>query len=439
MRRFSLGIVIRVSILVLLAFLGAYTWAKGNSGSLFIIFAGIVAAAFNLYHYTTMMNKKLSRIFDSIQYQDFAITFRADNEKGRSFQALNNSLNAVIKSFNQVRAEREATLHFIQAIIQHINVGILSYSSEGKIELINQAANKLLSIYKITHISSIKTQHPEIYDLMVSLASGESKLLRISNNELSLSVKEIILRDRKIRLIALHNIRSELQARELEAWQNLTKVLRHEIMNTVTPIVSLSETMRDIIEVDLSTVKDKAVQSGIDDLKRAISTVINRSKGIMNFVNAYREFTNIPLPLLVETNVSTLFKDLKALFESPEGGKIDFDIKNDFTLHCDPDQIGQVLINILKNAKEATSGMDSPSISVLSYLKDNHKTIEISDNGIGINSEEAEKIFVPFYTTKATGTGIGLSLSRQIMQMHGGVLEYVEDTKQGSRFLLVFP
>ena len=148
----------------------------------------------------------------------------------------NNSLNAVVKSFNQVRAEREATLHFIQAIIQQINVGILSYNTDGKIELVNQAANKLLSIYKLSHISSIKNQHPEIYHLMTNLPSGESKLLKVNNSELSLSVKEIILRDRKIRLIALHNIRTELQARELEAWQNLTKVLRHEIMNTVTPV-----------------------------------------------------------------------------------------------------------------------------------------------------------------------------------------------------------
>lgn len=439
MRKFSIGIIIRVSIIVSLSIMAAFTLTLGNVGLVGLIFFLLAISAYNLYNYSTTLNKKLSRIFDSIQYQDFAITFRADNAKGESFEELNNSLNAVIKSFNLVRAEREATLHFIQAIIQQINVGILSYNSDGKIEIINQAANKLLSIYKISHISSIKTHHPEIYDLMISMVSGESKLLRLHNNELSLSVKEIMLRDRKIRLVALHNIRSELQARELEAWQNLTKVLRHEIMNTVTPIVSLSETMRDIIEVDFSAVKDKEVQTGIDDLKRAISTVINRSKGIMNFVNAYREFTNIPLPALKEVTVSELFNDVSALFENADDTQIQFEIKNDFSLLCDPDQMEQVLINILKNAREATLGVIKPHISVAAYLKDQYRTIEISDNGPGIDSTEAEKIFVPFYTTKPTGTGIGLSLSRQIMQMHGGTLEYVDDKNQGSIFLLIFP
>ncbi|CAG0905612.1 unnamed protein product, partial [Darwinula stevensoni] len=230
--------------------------------------------------------------------------YNGNNAKGESFEDLNASLNAVIKSFNQVRAEREATLHFIQAIIQQINVGILSYNTDGKIELINQAANKIMGIYKLSHVSAINIQQPDIYQLMTTLPSGESKLLKVSNQEISLSVKEIILRDRKIRLIALHNIRSELQNRELEAWQNLTKVLRHEIMNTVTPIVSLSQTMRDIIDTDLKDVSGHQQVEGVKDLKNAINTVINRSKGIMNFVNAYREFTNIPLPNVSELHIS---------------------------------------------------------------------------------------------------------------------------------------
>lgn len=439
MRKFSIGIIIRVSIIVLLSTMAAFALTKGKIGLVCLIFFIIVITIYNLYNYATTLNKKLSRIFDSIQYQDFAITFRADNSKGDSFEELNNSLNAVIKSFKQVRAEREATLHFVEAIIQQINVGILSYNSDGKIEIINQAANKLLSIYKISHISSIKTHHPEIYNLMISMVSGESKLLRLNSNEFSLSVKEIMLRDRKIRLVAFHNIRSELQARELEAWQNLTKVLRHEIMNTVTPIVSLSETMRDIIEVDFSGVKDKELRSGIDDLKTAISTVINRSKGIMDFVNAYREFTNIPSPSLEEVKVSELLIHVSALFKSSEHATIDFEIKNDFSLLCDTYQIEQVLINILKNAKEATIDVIIPKISVSANMKDRHKTIEIIDNGPGINLLDVEKIFVPFYTTKATGTGIGLSLSRQIMQMHGGTLEYMDNKQLGSRFILVFP
>jgi len=438
MQKFSIGIMVRVSLIVGFSWLAAHQWAVGNFGISGCILLLIFFTAFNLFNYATTLNKKLSRIFDSIQYQDFAITFKSDNAKGNSFATLNNSLNAVIKSFNQVRAGREATLHFIQAIIQQINVGILSYNTEGKIELVNQAANKLLSIYKLSYISSIKNQHPEIYQLMTTLPSGESKLLKVNSGEISMSVKEIILRDRKIRLIALHNIRTELQARELEAWQNLTKVLRHEIMNTVTPIVSLSETMKDILETDLYTVTDPLQKSGVDDLKNAIHTVNNRSKGIMNFVNAYREFTNIPLPNLTEVNVSTIFQDVQALYETRDKQAIQFEIIHDFTILADPDQIEQVLINIIKNAVEATEMTQNPMISIRAYIDHQKKTIEVSDNGIGVLTEDSEKIFVPFYTSKPTGSGIGLSLSRQIMQMHGGSLEYLPNKPFGSRFVLIF-
>ncbi len=435
MRSFALGIAIRVVLIILCAFIGTWFWMAKNFGITIVIGGVLLYLSFNLYYYATALNKKLSRMFDSIQFQDFAITFRADNTKGDTFKELNNSLNSVIKSFNQVRAEKEASLHFIQAIIQQINVGIFSYDTQGKIELINDAANKLMGIYKLTHISSIKTNQPEIYQMMTTLPSGDSKLLKIPNIELSLSVKEIMLRDRKIRLVALHNIRSELQNRELEAWQNLTKVLRHEIMNTVTPIVSLSETMRDIIDHDLDDVSSKKQIEGVHDLKNAITTVINRSKGIMNFVNAYREFTNIPPPNLHDLSIQQLFEELKALFEQ---NYLTFEISNNYNLLADNDQLSQVCINLIKNAVEATSNTENPIVKIRAYTSQNLKIIEVTDNGIGISPDDAEKIFVPFFTTKSTGSGIGLSLSRQIIQMHAGRIEYEAGQNGGSRFFILF-
>lgn len=438
MRKFSIGILIRVLFITFFAFLTTFIWQQNKI--LLAIIVGFVFfyCVYNLYLYATSINKKLSRIFDSIQYQDFAITFRADNVKGDSFEQLNNSLNAVIKSFNQIRAEREATLHFIQAIIQQINVGILSYTNEGKIELVNQAANKMLSIYKLSHITSIKNQHKDIYDAMTTLPSGDSKLIKINNDEISISVKEIILRDRKIRLIALHNIRSELQARELEAWQNLTKVLRHEILNTVTPIVSLTETMKSIIDIDLNDVQKDIHKEAVIDLKQAVNTVIHRSKGIMNFVNAYREFTSIPLPNLAEVKVSDILKEVESLYEKRTDITIHFELVNDYTVLCDIDQIQQVLINLIKNSIEATEDVDIPKINILACNDGHLKSITISDNGSGLEKEDIEKIFVPFYTTKSQGSGIGLSLSRQIMFMHNGMLECEQSADGGASFSIKF-
>lgn len=437
MKKFSLGIVLRISFIVGWSFV--MTWAFFQKNYSLLIFSFLIEslAVLNLYTYVTSLNRKMKRLFESIQYQDFAITFKADNQMGKSFKDLNSDLNAVINSFNLVRAEREATLHFINAIIQQINVGILSYNVEGKIEINNQEANKLLKVYRLKHLKDIEKQSQVLYDCIVSLKPGESRLLTLSDNDLSFSVTEIQMRGKKIRLVAIHNIRSELQVRELEAWQNLTKVLRHEIMNSVTPIVSLAETMKDIVETEIKASNQKEEES-IKDLKEALQTVQRRGNGIMKFVNAYREFTSIPLPNKSVVFVSDLFRTIEGIFALKAGEntiKLSFEIVNDFETLIDSDQIEQVLINLIKNAFEAENASE---ISVKGYLNQTIKTIEIADNGKGIDKDIQEKIFIPFYTTKKTGSGIGLSLSRQIMQLNDGNINFFENHPAGSIFVLQF-
>jgi two-component system nitrogen regulation sensor histidine kinase NtrY len=440
MKNFSLGISFRIFLILTNSLAFAFAYLKNNI-PLCIGFGLIeILLAANLYKYITSLNRKMKRLFEAIQYQDFAITFKADNHLGDSFKDLNNDLNAVINSFNLVRAEREATLHFINAIIQQINVGILSYDIEGKIEINNQAAGKLLKIYRLKHLKDIQKESQEVFDTIASLKPGESKLLSLAENDLSFSVTEIHMRGRKIRLLAIHNIRTELQVRELEAWQNLAKVLRHEIMNSVTPIVSLAETMKDIVENEISAKNEKEKDS-INDLKDALLTVQRRGNGIMKFVNAYREFTSIPLPNKTMVNASDLFKTLEGIFtvkthEKPI--KISFEIIKDFESFLDLDQIEQVLINIIKNAFEAQYQTPNPKITVTADNTQGLKSISIIDNAMGVEKEFQEKIFIPFFTTKKTGSGIGLSLSRQIMQLNGGSINYYQNQPSGSVFVLLF-
>jgi nitrogen fixation/metabolism regulation signal transduction histidine kinase len=440
MKNFSLGIFFRIAFILCFSLSFAWTFIEKNYPLTFIFGLAEIVSVVNLYKYVTSLNRKMKRLFEAIQYQDFAITFKADNKLGESFKDLNNDLNAVIHSFNQVRGEREATLHFINAIIQQINVGILSYDTEGKIEINNQAANKLLKIYRLKHITDIEKQNPAIFECLISLKPNESKLLSLAENDLSFSVTEIQMRGRKVRLVAIHNIRSELQIKELEAWQNLTKVLRHEIMNSVTPIVSLAETMKDIVENELKAENPKE-QESIDDLKDALQTVQRRGNGIMKFVNAYREFTSIPLPNKTYSSASELFKTLEGIFSQKaleNKVKMSFEIEDDFETLIDTDQIEQVLINITKNAFEVENQSETPSILIKAYTNQGTKTIEIADNGIGIEKELQEKIFIPFYTTKKTGSGIGLSLSRQIMQLNDGNINFYENQPTGAVFVLHF-
>jgi two-component system, NtrC family, nitrogen regulation sensor histidine kinase NtrY len=440
MKNFGVSILLRVSLILLLALGTTYFFNQKYYAFSFSIFIVFLISGYTLFHYVTSLNRKMKRLFESIQYQDFAITFKADNKMGKSFKDLNSDLNAVISSFNQVRSEREATLHFINAIIQQINVGIVSYNTLGEVEISNQTANKLLRVYRLKNINDLKAEQPHIFEVLDSLKPGESRLLTLEDNDLSFSITEIQMRGRRIRLLAIHNIRSELQIKELEAWQNLTKVLRHEIMNSVTPIVSLAETMRDIVNDEIKPTTATEIES-VNDLKEALVTVQKRGLGIMKFVNAYREFTSIPLPSKTHIEVTDLLKRVEGIFapKAAEGNiKLSFDYDADFEIFIDQDQLEQVLINIIKNAFEANYTCDSPEISVRSKLKNGIKTIEILDNGTGIPVDIREKIFIPFFTSKKLGSGIGLSLSRQIMALNDAKINYQSISPQGTAFILEF-
>jgi two-component system, NtrC family, nitrogen regulation sensor histidine kinase NtrY len=440
MKNFGVSILLRVSLILLLALGTTYFFTQKYYAFSFSIFIVFLISGYTLFHYVTSLNRKMKRLFESIQYQDFAITFKADNKMGKSFKDLNSDLNAVISSFNQVRSEREATLHFINAIIQQINVGIVSYNTLGEVEISNQTANKLLRVYRLKNINDLKAEQPHIFEVLESLKPGESRLLTLEDNDLSFSITEIQMRGRRIRLLAIHNIRSELQIKELEAWQNLTKVLRHEIMNSVTPIVSLAETMRDIVNDEIKPTTATEIES-VNDLKEALVTVQKRGLGIMKFVNAYREFTSIPLPSKTHIEVTDLLKRVEGIFapKAAEGNiKLSFDYDADFEIFIDQDQLEQVLINIIKNAFEANYTCDSPEILVRSKLKNGIKTIEILDNGTGIPVDIREKIFIPFFTSKKLGSGIGLSLSRQIMALNDAKINYQSISPKGTAFILEF-
>jgi two-component system nitrogen regulation sensor histidine kinase NtrY len=441
MRHFAIGIIWRVGILSLVLMGLVYFFLK-DQWSAVGLFSILVAIIFVwIFTYTTSINRKLARFFESVRYSDFTVKFRSDNKLGKSFEEVNQQFNGVLEAFRQARAEKEANLHYINTIVQHVNVGLLSYDSSGNIELINNAAFRILNIYRLRNINELaKTAHVELYEILKNIASGSKALYQTSNEkQISINAASVSLRGRMIKLISLQNIQAELQQKELEAWQNLTKVLRHEIMNSVTPIVSLASTMREIIEIDLTDKEE--IQETVSDLKEALFTIENRSKGIMNFVNAYREFTSIPKPTFEETNSKDLIAQVLNLVQPQLKEKqvtLKTDFKDDFELLADTEQIAMVLINIIKNAVESIENRLNPQIKIRTYERDEQKIIEIADNGSGIEPEALEKIFIPFYTTKKTGSGIGLSLSRQIMQMHGGNLKVSSKVGEGSRFLIIF-
>ncbi len=365
---------------------------------------------------------------------------------GKSFKQLNLAFNEVLDVFRNTRAEKEQNLIMLSTILQNIQTGIISFNSAGEVGILNSMSKKLLLTPQIKDLSDIKRSQPLIYEKLINLKPGKSDLI-IVNNDIKLALNSTILRlgTQDWKIVSMHNIYSELQQNELYAWQNLTKVLRHEIMNSITPIASLVSSMNDILEEDLITLPDSynMPYEAHEDLKLGLKTIENRSHGLINFINAYRDYTNIPEPNFDNISAKQLILYVqKLLQEELQRHQISLKLnlpENDIMLWADEEQLQLIFINLLKNAKEALLQTVKPVISITIITTQNFYYINIEDNGEGIVPEALDRIFIPFFTTKKQGSGIGLALSRQIMQLHKGKLSVSSTPGVHTTFTLQFP
>lgn len=444
MKSFSISLIVRIILLIVSILLIVWGFEVYNNigvaASLGLILVGF--QVYSLHQYIVNVNRKLIRFFESVRYSDFAIKFKADDQRGDTFRDLNIQLNEVLEAFRTARAEKEANLQYLNTIVQQINTGLISFDANGRVELVNNAALKMLNVYRIRQLDELTDAHPQLVALCNKQSTGLRQLYQTPNNiPLSVQITPIQLRGKYLRILVLQNIESELQEKEIEAWQNLTKVLRHEIMNSLTPILSLTGTMKEIVMLDIVPLLPQ--NESVQDLSEALQTLEKRSGGIIQFVNAYRDFTTLPKPVFSKIIVNKLIDNVLQLFQQ-DFQKLNFKPQliispNNLTIWTDPSLTEQVLINILKNALEALLYKASPKLTIKAYLHQNQQVfIEISDNGQGIEPEALDRIFIPFFTTKKTGSGIGLSLSRQIMQQHGGQLTVESKVDEGTSFLLTF-
>lgn len=445
LRTFAFGLVFRILFLILL--IGGMAWAFPQPKQLMLLVVlGIILVwrVVNLYNYVNITNRKLVRFLESVRYDDFSVRFSA-NQSDSTFRELSKQFNEVLDAFRQVRADKEANSQYLQTIVQHVNTGLIAFDESGRVELINNAALRLLGLYRLKVIKDLQEDNPELQDLLQNLSSGGSVLYQAAvDRQLSITGTAIRMRGKLIKLVAIQNIQSELENKELEAWQNLTRVLRHEIMNSVTPIASLVSTMRDIVQQEIQETGHAGTTETWQDLNEALEVVENRTNGLMNFVNAYRTFTSIPKPVLNPVLVLPLVQRIASLFAptlQDKNIRLTWDIQPaDLRLLLDQDQIEMVLINLIKNAVEILEGRPNAHIEIKSSVDQTAQkaVLEVSDNGPGIEPNALEQIFIPFFTTKEDGTGVGLSLSRQILQMHSGVLSVESQLGHGARFSLIF-
>src|SRR5687768_14809145 len=405
----------------------------------------IIVELVEIFKFISQTNRKLTRFLESVRYSDFISGFAADNRLGKSFKELNIAFNEVLEAFRKARSEKEEHWQYLNSVVQQVRTGILSFDTDGNIQLMNANAKKFIGVNAMRNIRELIQINPKLYHALNSVGAGKSELYK-GSNELYLTIQSTELRIRGIdvKLVTLQNIQPELQKQELEAWQNLTRVLRHEIMNSITPISSLTSTLREILDHDMERKNShyELKEEGADDLREGLSTIENRSKGLIKFIDAYREYTSLPKPKMSLVRLKDVIDKVAQLMK-PELRKTRIvftcECTSEYlTIQADVEMIEQVLINLLKNAIEALAETSEPRLELVGRYDENSVKIEVIDNGPGIIKEALEHIFVPFYTTKRTGSGIGLSLSRQIMQMHNGSITAESEPDVRTVFTLRF-
>ena len=448
-KHFYFNVIARVLILVASIFLFVYlvSVARHEISSI-ILGLIIVVQIYWLIHYVNRTNSRLTQFFSSIKYSDFSSSF-SDKSLSKSFQKLSTSFNDVMDEFKKNRAEKEEHYNYLQTVVQHVNVGIICFDSGGNVDMYNNTAKRIFKkniLRNVNDLSSVKEDLPET---LLKLKAGDKILVKIFTDDeikqLSLYATEFRMRGKEFVLVAFHDIHAELEEKEIESWQKLIRVLTHEIMNSITPISSLASTVNDMLIDDASEPHQlrSLDAEGLENIESALLTIKNRSEGLLNFVDIYRNLTRIPQPNFRYFKVKEAFERVEQLLKQKiESSNISCHCKvypEDLKLTADPDLIDQVIINLILNAIDAVKDVESSNVSLIAYNNQNNRTIiEIADNGTGIKPDIIDKIFMPFFTSKKHGSGIGLSLSRQIMHLHKGSISVKSKINEGTVFTLTF-
>jgi len=377
---------------------------------------------------------RLLKMVDSVRHGEFSLNFSLPKNSDKEERKLVEDINEVMTRFRTMHVEREERNRYLATLLDTVDSGLLVADKQGQVMWMNRAAVQDLCGHAIHQLDELKTLNVDFPLMLDAMQPGEVKVVRIYRGEamqdMAVTVTEYVNNRADLRLINLKNIRSILEENEMEAWQKLVRVLTHEIMNSITPIISLSDTLCD-----------RAVEQGMDEdslMLQGMKTIHRRSKGLLGFVENYRKLSRLASPILAPVRVGDLLGDIKKLFASSPVSYI-YKVENeDMKLMIDRSQMEQVLINLLKNAGEACAEQEHPQVVVETAFQAEKRIFQLSvtDNGCGILPNVLDKIFIPFFTTKPTGSGIGLSLCKQIMTLHGGSLRVRSEVGKGSCFTL---
>ncbi len=444
-KNYDWSLIVRIALLFLTMSGAAFLLSNG----LYLVMASVlVLIAFqvtDLYRFTNKSKEELEQFVESVHYRDFSRHFDEKNAPV-AVQPMRKGFNEINSTFKIISKERETQYQYLQKILELVDTGIISYDNkDGEVMWMNESLKNLLSIPYLKTIHSLEKRDEALYREITSLKPGESKVSSITTDKNTLKVllsATAFQTEGKIyKLIAFQNINEALDETESKAWQKLLSVMTHEIMNSVAPISSLAETLKNRLQASLKELNNNS--GSLDDLELGIDTIKRRSEGLLKFAETYRNLNKITNPNLKKIYVRDMFENLHRLMQPTfEQKNIELEIilkDPELTLEADTGLIEQVLINLILNAAEAVKEVANPRILLSAYITGNNKVvIKVADNGIGISPDLMEKIFIPFFSTRKTGSGIGLSLCKQIMMLHKGNIKVQSMPGEGTAFLLFF-
>ncbi|HEX2919652.1 MAG TPA: ATP-binding protein [Bacteroidales bacterium] len=448
--RFFISICVRVSLLALTCILFGIILQHVEEGYYFTLAGTSVLIVFQILMLIKKVNRTnydLEKFLSSVQNQDASVRFT--DSGNRSFSRLHGRMNSVNAIIQDVRFENESTRNLLQTIVDHLDVGLLAIGNDGRIEFFNNASAGYLKIQKHGLLSSAEHNDAELNSILKTIIPGQEILYKMKSDAHSQSIlikaSKLTIGKKPAKLITFENITGELARKELDSWQKLIRVLTHEIMNSISPITSLTSVISGYFKnkEDESTIlPGKITSQVIEKTLSGLSTIGETGNGLLEFVEKYRSLTLLPEPNRASFRIQELFNRCRLLMASnaPRNIRINVDVfPEDLQLTADFGQVEQILINLVKNAIEAIGNKKNGIVNLKAFQDDNRVTILVEDNGPGIPGDVVDDIFVPFFSTKENGHGIGLSLARQIMQNHNGTIFANSSFNCGTQFTLRFP
>jgi len=444
-RNIYLQLVFRIILIVLTVIVTTYfffnkQYIAGSVGVLVLV--GLTSALIN---YVNQTNRKIAYFFDAIKNEDFTLRF-PEKLSVKSLEELNHSLNMLNSMIQDIHLKKQAQEQYYQEILRQADIGIFTINAKGHILYANPTVQDLLNYRPLNHVKQLNQVDHELYGLFKDLKPFDNTIFSLGNErgkrELSLKCTPITIEEQQLLLVVAHDINKELDEKETDSWVKLIRVLTHEIMNTITPITSISESILQYFKKgDQLTPPDSFNTDQITNTAKGLEVIKEQGKDLMSFVQSYRTFLSVPEPDRKLIPADKLLERVKVLLdEQAETLKVTIEIiiaPKNLELFIDQKQITQVLLNLGKNAKQSLEGQENAVIRFKAGIDEmNKKYIQVWDNGPGIPADLIDEIFVPFFTTKNTGTGIGLSLSKQIMRLHGGRIRVVSN--DNTQFTLTF-